>query len=324
MDTAVIAKTLSSYAQVMEGESLARHTTMRLGGPARWFVRVSERSLLPNLLSWLERESLPWTILAGGSNTVAPDEGFAGVVIVPGFSSMEIGEDGYVIAEAGAITALFARKVTEAGYGGWEWGVGLPGTIGGAVVGNAGCYGGETRDRLEWVEVWKKADGMVHRFSLSEMQFGYRDSRCKHEALVVLRAAWKLERVQDQEASQFKMKEILQKRKMDQPLGTASAGCLFKNVQTDQATIERIEQQFEPIPPTSRERGIIPAGWLIERAGLKGFACGGMSVSDRHANFAIQQAKATSADLMQLQRGIQRRVREMTGIELETEVRFLG
>ncbi len=314
---------LSKAGTLQENELLSRHTTMRLGGPARWFVQVSSIDTLLVLMDFLEKEGISWVVLGGGSNMVASDEGFAGVVIQPCLRSISMDETGLVIAESGAITALFARQVSEAGWAGWEWGVGLPGTIGGAVVGNAGCFGGETADGLVWVEAWFPEDHQIKRVSKEECVFGYRESSFKHQKSVILRAAWQLTRASDPEVSRARMHGILAKRKEEQPLGAASAGCLFKNPRLNQAQMRNLETKFGPLPPSVQATGLIPAGWLIERVGLKGCSVGGMRVSDRHANFTIQSEKATAADLRSLRDHIQKTVLEACGVALETEVRFL-
>ena len=323
LSDAEIRRTLATYGALLENEPLSKHTSMHLGGSARWFLRVSQREQLPELCRWLTQYQIPWMGLGGGSNTVFSDEGFAGVVLCPGFSSVDISPDGHVIAEAGSMTALFARKCTEAGWAGWEWGVGLPGTIGGAIVGNAGCFEGETRDRLVWVEAWSVDERMIVRFTADQCQFGYRDSRFKHGSYFVTRAAWQLSPQTDREASILRMQDILQKRKEEQPLGSSSAGCLFKNVFVNEVELARIESLFGKVPRSSSETMIVPAGWLIEQCGLKGFACGGMRVSDRHANFAIQSPSATSTDLHALRDEIRRVVSEKGGVILETEVRIV-
>ncbi len=324
MDPAAIPSALARFGRVRERELLSRHTTLRLGGPARWFLEVDHADQVPALHAFLTERGLPWTVLGGGSNIVAADEGYEGVVICPRHSKYEIRPDGLATAEAGVITALFARKVTEAGYTGWEWGIGLPGTIGGAVVGNAGCFGGETRDGLVWVEGWSMQDAAVKRYEAQACGFGYRDSRFKREPFLVLRAAWQLSPATDPLASQARLKDILAQRKAHQPLGSASAGCLFKNLDVDELTRARIETRFGPIPMQSGAPNRIPAGWLIERAGLKGFACGQAHVSERHANFAVCQAGATSRDLRTLSEEVRERVAALTGLALEPEVRFLG
>ncbi len=276
------------------------------------------------LCGFLTASGVPWTVLGGGSNTIAADEGYDGVVVCPRLAGYEIGQDGLVVAEAGVVTALLARKVTEAGYAGWEWGVGLPGTIGGAVVGNAGCFGGETRDGLVWVEAWSADEAAVKRYDANACAFGYRDSRFKHESVLVLRAAWRLVRAADPVGSSARMNDVLAQRRAHQPLGAASAGCLFKNIDADAPTRARIEERFGPIPASPGSPGRIPAGWLIERVGLKGVRSGRTRVSERHANFAVCEAGATASDLQVLSERVRGHVAVETGLRLESEVRFLG
>lgn len=320
----ILRSELAKAGTLRENETLSRHTTMRLGGPARWFVEISDASELVRILNLLEEGKRSWVVLGGGSNIVAPDEGVSSVVIQPGLRGISLGKDGVVIGESGAITALFARRVSDAGWGGWEWGVGLPGTLGGAIVGNAGCFGGEAKDGLVWVEAWSPEDGEVHRLSKEWCAFGYRESRFKHENRVIIRAAWQLARIPEPETSRARIREILAKRKEEQPLGAASAGCLFKNPLVDEAEMDALESRFGAFPsPAFRKTGYIPAGWLIEKAGLKGCAIGGMRVSDRHANFLVQSEKATAKDLVSLRDRIQKTVLEVCGVALETEVRFL-
>lgn len=324
MEPSAFAESLAFFGRIREDEPLSRHTTLHVGGPARWFLEVDDAERIPSLAAFLKRHALAWVVLGGGSNSVAPDEGYPGVVICPRFSGIEIGNDGFVTAGAGTLTALFARKVTEAGYTGWEWGVGLPGAIGGAVVGNAGCFGGEVRDGLIWVEGWSFSQEAFIRHEVAACRFGYRESRFKHESFVVVRAAWRVRSAPDSVASRQRLQEIVAQRKQHQPLGASSAGCLFKNVEADETTVRRVEALFGPIPGPARERGVIPAGWLIEQAGLKGFACGNLKVSDRHANFAVTQGVTTAKDLRALHEEVRARVASVVGISLESEVRFLG
>ncbi len=316
---------LSGYGDVWEHEPLARHTTMRIGGPARWFVRVRDRERLLELLPRLERDRVPWFVLGGGSNTLVGDTGIDAVILQPQLLEMSLDESGVVHAAAGCISALFARKVTEAGFTGWEWGIGLPGTIGGAIVGNAGCYGGETADRIEEVEAWSKRTGSLERYTRTSAEFGYRRSRFKQEPHVILSGTWRLRRSSEPEASYRRLQTILQERKTHQPLGKASAGCLFTNTAASIEQIERLEAQLgERVPEASRQRGQIPTGWLLDRLGYKGTRSGTMRLSDVHANFLLPDEQGSSHDVLRLRDQIQGEVFAHTGIRLETEVRLLG
>lgn len=315
---------LSEYGDVCEREPLARHTTLRFGGLARWFVRVRDRSQLVRLLERLQAESVPWHVLGGGTNTLAKDGMIEAVVLRPELVACEIQPSGDVSAESGVVTAAFARKVTEAGFTGWEWGVGLPGTIGGAIVGNAGCFGGETANFLQVVEVWSPQAGRVERYTKERANFGYRESVFKHEAHVILGATWQLPRCESVAASRARMEAILAERRAHQPLGKASAGCLFLNPVLTEDQAQSLEIQLgEPIPASARSRGRISAGWLLDRFGCKGMRFGTVQLSDVHANFLLPDVSASSKDLFMLRDHVQRTIFEKTGISLEMEWRIL-
>lgn len=312
---------LSDYGDVQEHEPLARHTTMHVGGPARWFIRLHERERLLALLTRLEAERIHWYVLGGGSNTIAADAGLDAVVLQPQLLGRECDSSGVVSAEAGVITALFARMVTEAGYTGWEWGVGLPGTIGGAIVGNAGCFGGETADYLEEVEAWSKKTGRVEQYTKASAEFRYRQSLFKREPHVILRAKWRVLRAEDVTVSRARMQEILAERKAHQPLGRASAGCLFTNTVATLEQIEGVEAQLgERVPESARLRGHIPTGWILDRLGYKGVRCGSIRLSALHANFLLPDDHGSSQDILALRDRLQREVFERTGVRLVPEV----
>lgn len=316
---------LEVYGDVRWNEPLARHTTIRLGGPASAFIRVIDRAKCLELIECLEQANVPWRVLAGGSNVIASDRPLDEVVIQPGFSTMRIGDDGVVAAEVGCVTALFARRVTEAGYMGWEWGVGLPGMIGGAIVGNAGCFGGETRDSLQEVVWWNASTRTVERLSADACKFRYRDSRFKHERGFVLEASWTLVRAPDPQASLARLNSVLAERKAHQPLGAASAGCVFANLELPPEKIEKLEQELgATVPTAAKARGVVPAGWLIERLGLKGKAFGSVSVSALHANFFLTTSATRAEDVDRLRAHIQTLVHQRFGLHLEPEARYWG
>lgn len=316
---------LSDYGTVLAHEPLSRHLTMRIGGPARWFVQIQSDERLCALLARLKAENIPWCVLGGGSNSVAPDAGLEMVVVQPRLMRMQIEPSGRVTAEAGVITALFARQVTEAGYTGWEWGVGLPGTIGGAIAGNAGCFGGDTAQNLVEVEAWNARTGALEVYAADACRFGYRESRFLHEPHVILRAHWQLQQAANPTEARERLREILQERQTHQPLGKASAGCVFRNTRVDREILRALEERLgATVPGVGRAEGWVPSGWLLERLGYKGAAEGSMRVSDKHANFFVMQNQGTCADLLTLRARIIDEVYEATGIRLIGEVRLLG
>ncbi len=316
---------LADYGTVLAHEPLSRHLTMRIGGHARWFVQVRSEDRLLALLARLKAERIPWCVLGGGSNSVAPDAGLDLVVVQPCLTRMQIDPSGLVMAEAGMITALFARQVTEAGFCGWEWGVGLPGTIGGAIAGNAGCFGGDTAQNLVDVEAWNAATGALEVYSADVCRFAYRESRFLHESMVILRAHWQLRPAANPEEARERLRAILQERQTHQPLGKASAGCVFRNTRIDGEVLKALEQQLGTrVPGAGREDGWVPSGWLLEQLGYKGASEGSMRVSDKHANFFVMQDRGTCTDLLTLRGRIVQDVYERTGIRLIGEVRILA
>jgi UDP-N-acetylmuramate dehydrogenase len=228
-----------------------------------------------------------------------------------------------VVAGAGALSVLVARKAAEAGLHGFAWAITLPGTIGGAVRGNAGCFGGEMKDAVREVTVVR--GGEVKVLTNAECDFSYRHSTFKsaHKGDVIWSVALELAPgvVADELAA---LNEVMAKRKATQPLGTSSAGCMFKNV--DHMTDEDIARvnAVVSVPEQMRAAHRIAAGWLIEQLGAKGWSVGDAQVSDVHGNFVLNKGKATARDVRDLVGKIQQAVRETFGVELEPEVQFYG
>jgi UDP-N-acetylmuramate dehydrogenase len=320
-----VGEWLHLYGTPYHQESLAKRTSMHVGGVARWLIEVSSREALTALLDRLVDEGVPWCVLGGGTNTLAADTPLEAVVITPRLARWFVDEGGDVHAECGVFSAVFARQVSDAGYAGWEWGVSLPGMIGGAIVGNAGCFGGETRDGLQWVDVWYPYEG-VRRLAFDQLGLAYRTSRFQYEACCVLEGCWRLDRTDDLEVSRQKRAAILAQRKADQPQGVASSGCMFKNrVNLSDETIQEVEARLGvALPEGARRARSIPAGWLIERVGLKGYQEGALRVSEVHANFFAAPPRVTTREILALMERVQMFVFERSGVWLEPEVRMLG
>lgn len=287
---------------ICEGVPLARFTTMQVGGPARYFAQVSAGGEAARLAGWAADVGLPWVVLGHGSNVIFPDSGYDGLVIVyrsprPDLSAGAA--EPTLVLEAGVPLAVVARWTAEQGLSGLEWASGLPGTLGGAVAGNAGAFAGSMADVVESVEVtWP--GGPVQTVCGAELGFAYRHCSLLAERgpALVTSVRLKLER-SDRESCLARLSEVEQKRRATQPVG-ASSGCIFRN------------------PPGQS------AGYLLDCCGLKGVAVGGAVVSERHANFIINRGQATAADVLALIRLARQRVWERFGIRLEPEVRLLG
>ena len=218
---------------------------------------------------------------------------------------------------------LLARATAEAGLTGFEWGAGVPGTIGGAVYGNAGCFGGEVRDVVVSVDAYDVTNRKRVTYPNAECRFGYRDSRFKHEPHVILSITMEL-KIGDVASAKAKIDGIMEKRKASQPQGTFSAGCLFKNFEfTDSSEIEKLQREDE-VPEEMLKSKRISAGWLIDKLGLKGTTVGRAQISPVHGNFLVNLGGARAQDVLALSSLVKMKVRDELGVMLEEEVQYLG
>lgn len=290
---------IMSEEQVKTEEPMKNHTTFRVGGPAEFFVMPRSAEEVKKVIDLCRRESFPYYIIGNGSNLLVSDQGYRGVVlqIYKEMSYIEI-EENVVVAQAGALLSAIANKALENGLTGFEFAAGIPGTLGGACVMNAGAYGGEMKDVLEEVTVLTE-EGEVLTIPKENLELGYRTSIIARKGYIVLEARIQL-REGEKEAIKSLMEELKDKRVSKQPLEYPSAGSTFK----------RPEGYF--------------AGKLIQDAGLRGFSVGGAQVSEKHCGFVINRENATAADVAELMRQVSARVEEEFGVKLEPEVMRLG
>lgn len=284
---------------ILFNEPMCRHTTFRVGGDAECFVRIGNREQLRNIIPYFQQVEVPFFILGNGSNLLVGDKGYQGVVIQIGNRMNQITVDGErITAQAGALLSQVAKAALEKELTGFEFASGIPGTIGGGVVMNAGAYGGEMKQVVERVTVMDR-QGEILELSGDEMEFGYRTSVIKNRPFIVLEICLELQQGKGEEI-RAKMNELARKRKEKQPLEFASAGSTFK----------RPEGYF--------------AGKLIMDAGLRGYSIGGACVSEKHCGFVINTGRATAADVAEVISEVKDRVKERFGVTLEPEVVFLG
>ena len=285
--------------KVLFEEPMSRHTTFRIGGPAEVFLMPENSSQLHDILVLCKEEQLPCFILGNGSNLLVSDSGYRGVIIQMDRNMGEITLEGSEIrACAGALLSSVAAVARKASLTGFEFAGGIPGSVGGAVVMNAGAYGGELKDVLKEATVMT-ADGEILTLPVEKLQMGYRTSLVKTAGYLVLEAVISLEKG-DPEAILARTKELSEKRMEKQPLDMPSAGSTFK----------RPEGYF--------------AGKLIMDSGLRGFSVGGAQVSEKHCGFVVNKGNATAADVRALMDHVIRTVKEKYGVTLEPEVKFLG
>lgn len=285
--------------QIKPEEPMKNHVTFRVGGPADFFVTPKNYEELSGVLKCCAKYEMPCYIMGNGSNLLVSDQGYRGVVIQLFRQLNDIQCEGNVIrAQAGALLSAVANRALEEKLTGFEFAAGIPGTLGGACVMNAGAYGGEMKDVLKSVTVLTR-EGERITLQKNELELGYRTSIIAKKDYIVLEAEIELE-AGDAEEIKAVMDDLKERRTTKQPLEYPSAGSTFK----------RPEGYF--------------AGKLIQSSGLQGFQVGGAQVSEKHCGFVINKDQATAADIAELIRQVQDRVEEKFGVRLETEVKRLG
>lgn len=305
---------------------LAPYTIYRIGGPARYFTEVRTSEELSRALDFAREKRVPFFVFGGGSNMLISDRGFEGLAIrITGGEARVEGER--VIADAGVMMARVVAACADAGLTGFEWGIGVPGTIGGSIRGNAGCFGGEMRHILERVRVLeiKNSKFQTREFTNTECEFGYRDSLFKrHPEWVIVSATLHLERG-DANAIRNRIGEVTRERTAKQDIGTKSCGCIFKNVSWDSCgePKDAICARNPELAPFQNSVHI-PASLLLDKAGMKGHAEGRVRISHAHANFFINEGGASAQEVRALIADAKDAVFRMFGIRVEEEIQYIG
>ena len=289
-----------------EGEELKKYTTMRVGGNARYIFFPTSSDEIKEILDYANEHDVRCILIGNGSNIIFADEGFDGIVIrlFNNMSKITVdAENCRIYAEAGALLSKIAIYAKDDSLAGMEFAAGIPGTLGGAIVMNAGAYGGEMKDIIEYVDVLE--NGTIKRYDNQDMGFEYRKSIINEDetdrylsSRIIIGAGLKLKKG-DKSHIETKMGELRLSRSTKQPLEYPSSGSTFK----------RPEGYF--------------AGKLIEDAGLKGYRVGGAMVSEKHAGFVINYDHATTADIIRLIEDVQGKVNEEFGVMLEPEVKII-
>ena len=289
---------LTEEKRIFKEEPMAKHTTFRVGGPAEYYL-MPDRKELPEVIRCCGEYQIPYLVIGNGSNLLVSDKGIRGAVIEIGknISAIRV-EEGRIYAEAGALLSKTAHTVLEHGLTGMEFAAGIPGCMGGAVVMNAGAYGGEMKDIIASVTVLTK-QGEEKKLRVEELDLSYHHSCIPQQEYLVLEAELALQPGK-QEEIRARMEELKAKRNEKQPLEYPSAGSTFK-----------------------RPEGYY-AGKLIMDAGLRGFQVGGAAVSEKHCGFVINKEQASATDIYRLMQEVQQRVQQQFGVKLEPEVKMVG
>ncbi len=284
---------------ILENEPMSRHTTFRVGGEATCFIKISSTAQLQKLIPYFKEIEIPYFILGNGSNLLVGDHGYDGAILQlkEKFNGVEA-EGNLLRAQAGALLSRVAQCALEHSLAGLSFASGIPGTVGGGVMMNAGAYGGEMKQVVEEVTVLDEK-GEILVLNNATMEFGYRTSIIKNRHFTVLEVTFRL-REGDKKEIRSEMEELAAKRREKQPLNFPSAGSTFK----------RPEGYF--------------AGKLIMDAGLRGYSIGGAAVSEKHCGFVINRGNATAADVSEVIAEVQERVKDKFGVTLECEVIRLG
>jgi len=313
---------------IQENVELKQYSTFKLGGPAKYFFIAKSREEIIKAAQTAKELDLPFFILGGGSNILVHDKGFDGLVIKVETKNLEM-NDNIIKADAGVLLGQVVAMAMQNGLSGMEWAIGIPGTIGGAVRGNAGAYGSDTSANTMIVQTYDLKKNQEVEMTKAECQFEYRESIFKKNSnLIILGAEFQFEQG-DKEKIKNQMMEHTKTRICSQPK-FPSVGCSFKNIIVTDEIREKIKATDEnglKAIKTDTATGVskIGAAWFIDRAGLKGHQIGGAKVSDEHANFIIKAEESGKADdVVQLISYIKQKVRTEFGIQLQEEAQYIG
>ena len=301
---------------IQENVLLASLTTFWIGGPARFFCIAENKEEIIEAIGAAREDNLPFFILGGGSNLLVADEGFDGLVLKVQNSKIRVKNE-MIEAEGGATLGEAVAVSLKAGWlAGLEWAAGIPGTVGGAVCGNASAYGHRMSELVLAVEILDEK-GRVRILSNRDCRFGYHESIFKRKPWVILEVNFGLRRG-SREESQKLIHQYLEDRQRRIP-PYPSAGSVFKNFEVRGLRPEIRER----IPKEKIKGGMVPTGYLIEQCGLKGKQVGGAKISDEHANIIVNLGGAKATNVVALINLCKEKVKEKFGIELEEEIRFL-
>lgn len=299
---------------------LAPLTTFHIGGKADYFAETTGALELAEAFEYAEAHHVPVRILGGGSNVIFPDAGFRGMIIRMLDGGVQVSGE-RILCGAGVPLFTVVQTAARAGLSGIERLAGIPGSLGGAIRGNAGAFGTEIGDVVVSVKVFSQDTGMVKEYKQKECEFAYRTSVFKKQPrLIVLSAAMQLV-AGEKNALERIIKETIQKRESKHPQDAKCAGSFFINPLVKN---EKLLKEFEKDTGIAPRDSKLPAGWLIDHVGLRGKRIGGAMISDKHPNYLINTGTATADDVMMLASLVKTRVRDELGVRLREEVQYVG
>lgn len=297
---------------------LAPYTTFKIGGRAKYFIVARTSASIIRAVKAVQSLRIPFFVLGGGSNLVVSDRGFLGLVIYVQANKYRI-EGTKLLCEAGVPMATLVRETGKRGLSGFEWAGGLPGSVGGAIRGNAGAFGGEIKDAILWVIALDKK-GKEQLFSKKECKFSYRSSIFKEKGLVILSSAFALQKG-SRRAIQSVSADHIRYRKEKHPLEYPNAGSVFKNCDPKKFSTS-LQKKFQSVVKTD-PFPVIPTAYLNDQAGLKGMCQNNIQVSVKHPNYMVNLGKGTAKDVIVLVKKVKKIIKKKFGIELEQEIEFV-
>jgi UDP-N-acetylmuramate dehydrogenase len=303
---------------IQENILLKNISTFKIGGRAQYVIYAESQQDIIEALRFSQDKDLPIGLIGSGCNLLIQDEDIEGVILKMNTKSIEI-KDSQIFAEAGVSLAMLANFGHKANLIGLEWAPSVPSSVGGAIRGNAGAFGGETKDKLKQIRVYR--GGRIEDIDASAIDFNYRYSSFKDEnnTDIILGGLFELE-TGDVAASKIQIRDNIIKKSKNQPIGVACSGCIFKNYEGHIDT-----GLYNQYPDLSLfvEKGIIPSGYLIQEAGLKGFTQGGIQISEKHGNYMINTGAGTYEDVIKLIDMVKVRIYDIFRVSIEEEVVYL-
>jgi len=309
---------------IQENVSLSDHTVYKIGGPARFYTDIKVPEDLKEAIAFAKERRIPFFVLGAGSNILVSDKGYGGLVIHLAEGGIEINST-EVSVGASLMMAQVVAKAAHTGLSGFEWAIGVPGTIGGSVRGNAGCFGHEMKDVVKAVRFFDTLSGEFKEFSNSECEFEYRHSIFKkHPEWIIMYANLGLKKGDPKEIQET-IKKISLERSGKQDIGTKSCGCIFKNISWARKDVDKnyLLNRF-PELQEFKDHETVPSSFLIDQTGLKGKKIGHVFVSPRHANFFVNEGGGTAEEVAILIAVVKEKIHQKYGIWLEEEIQYVG
>lgn len=305
--------------EIQENIALKNLSTFRIGGKAKYVVFAENNNDIIAALRFAQEKTIPVGIIGAGCNLLITDDDIDGLILKMNSKNIEI-RNTLVFAEAGLSLAALTAFGHKNHLIGLEWAPSVPSSVGGAIRGNAGAFGGETKDKLKQVRVYREGDIIDIESTALDFQYRYSSFKSEGNKDIILGGLFELE-TGDIVSSQKQVRDNIIRKNQNQPVGVACSGCIFKNYE---GNIDDISL-YDKYPDLAKfvENGIIPSGYLIEKAGLKGISYGGIQVSDKHANYMINTGDGKFEEVMKLIQIVKDKVYQEFGIDIEEEVSYL-